>query len=261
MSGVSDVYARVREEFEKLVRNHQIGGEPVYCEVLAKGFVGKAPARDDMVYFEMPSSDYALVRGKEVLLRCRFRDAWGDAFTDEPKRYRGTVEEVIRLPFTSSSARAVFFATLNAVCSSLGLVSGGVHCKEGDPERCGEKLVEHLRAQFGKEVTVAHIGYQPGHVGALGKSFKTLVTDLDPENIGKVKSGVPILDGGENESVIQKADVVCITGSALVNGTFPELLEWARRYSTTVLVYGVSAIGACRLLNLPFFCPYVRKSA
>jgi len=75
----------------------------------------------------------------------------------------------------------------------LGLIERTVHCRGADAERCGYLLAEEILTKFGK-AKVAHIGYQPGHVEATSAKFnKVYVTDLNPENVGKVKFGLKSL--------------------------------------------------------------------
>jgi uncharacterized protein (DUF4213/DUF364 family) len=109
--------------------------------------------------------------------------------------------------------------------------------------------------KFGK-AKVAHIGYQPGHVKATSAKFnKVYVTDLNLENVGKVKFGFKILDGSKNVDVIKKVDVACITGSAIVNGTLFKLLNCCEKYGVKYILYGVTIKGAARILGYNVFCP------
>lgn len=257
------MYEKIREKFQKIVRENELQSETVDCEVLARGYVDEPPdpsgeAGFTEQNFRLPSKEYALAKGEEVLVRCRFDGSYGDAFTDEPKPFRGEIEKVMDLVSGDRGDRAIFFATLNAVLNRLGLVEDPVHCEEGDPKNCGEKLADHISRSFG-DAKVAHIGYQPGHLGACSERFEGYVTDLNPENIGEERFGRKILSGEENEEVIEKADVACITGSTLVNGALPRLIEWCERYDTEPIVYGVTGKGAAEILNLNGFCPLSRK--
>ena len=101
------------------------------------------------------------------------------------------------------------------------------------------------------EDIVAVVGYGGGVKRLLGKCRELHVTDLRPradfqtmlvsgKSIGFVPEEAVIHPEGENESVIRRATVVAITGSALVNGSFDELLGYARN-ARLVTVYGASA--------------------
>ena len=56
--------------------------------------------------------------------------------------------------------------------------------------------------------------------------------------------------------MIDAVDVILITGTTLVNGTFD--LIWARTTSRekTAILFGVTAVGVCKLLGLERICPY-----
>jgi hypothetical protein len=255
------LYEEIDREFRRIADGHRLWDGKVVCELLVRGFSRKPPRRARGVerYVKIPSEEYALTKGREVLLRARFGGSYGDAFTDEPTVFRGELSDLRGAIFAGKPERAVYLATLNAVFSSLGLIEGGVHCRGGDPERCGARLVDYILENFGRDVVVAHIGYQPGHVRACSRWFRGHVTDLSPENIGKVRFGRRIGSGEENEEVIRRSDVACITGSTLVNGSLPELLGWCERYGTEPIVYGVTASSAARILKLRYFCPYARR--
>jgi hypothetical protein len=255
------MYEKINREFKKIVKKHKLRDEKVACVIIAKGFSDRRRRLSNISenfieqHFKMPSEEYALVKGKEVIVRCEFKDHYGDAFTDEPKAFSGRVKEVHKLLSGDKGDRAVYFATLNAILSYLELAEGTVHCRGDEPRKCGEQLVTYISENFGK-VRVAHIGYQPGHVEACSKHFESYVTDLNPENIGMVKFGRKILDGSANEEVIRKTDVACITGSTLASGELPKLIGWCETYGTEPVVYGVTSKGAAKILNFRYFCPY-----
>jgi len=254
------MYKRIEKEFKKIVKKHNLQDEEVDCRIVAKGFSDRRPKASGSKefieqHFKMPSAEYALVKGKEVIVRCKFKGSYGDAFTDQPRAYRGKLKEIMDFLFGDAGSRAVYFASLNAVLGHLGMVRGTVHCREEEPRKCGVQLAEYIRNNFG-HVKVAHIGYQPGHVEACSKVFDSYVTDMNPENIGSVKFGRKILDASKNEEVIKKVKVACITGSSLANATLPDLIKWCEACEVEPLIYGVSGVGAAKILGLEHFCPY-----
>ncbi len=98
---------------------------------------------------------------------------------------------------------------------------------------------------------VAVVGYGGGIKRLLGKSRELHVTDLRPrqefqatlvsdKGVGFTPEEVFIHPESDNEPVLRKATAVAITGSSLVNGTFDELLVYARR-ARLITVYGASA--------------------
>jgi len=239
-------YKILKSRFIKLLDKYEIAGEVVRTQALDSDFLKLPP-------------DYPLMKGKEVLLDCELRGVHGQAYTDEPKIFQGRIAKIADNTLEDNSSRALFFSALNALMALIGEISNPVHCTKTSPERCGVLLAEHIMRNFGKTVKVAHIGYQPGHVKATSRAFrKVYVTDLDPDNIGKLKFGIRILDGSSNEEVIKKVDVACITGSSIVNGTLFDLLDWCEEYGTKPIIYGVSAKGAMRILGCEVFCPLAR---
>ncbi|WP_309493661.1 Rossmann-like domain-containing protein [Candidatus Hecatella orcuttiae] len=242
------MYEQLRRDFLKLLASIGMMDKPVECVALGSDFV------------KLPSKEYALMKGKEVIVHCQLNGFCGQAFTDKPKTFHGKLVDVADLALGDSGDRSIFFSVLNALMHSLGEIDCTVHCRSHDAERCGLLLVKKIRQSFGKVKTVAHIGYQPGHVKATSNAFDIVyVTDLNPENVGKVKWGVEILDSSMSENVIKKADVTCITGSAIVNGTLPEILRQCNRYCKRYVLYGVTVKGAAKLLGLEVFCPFGRN--
>jgi len=244
LEDVSGTYELLRDRFLELMNSLRLGGESVDCEVFGADWA------------RLPSIEYVLMRGKEVILHCEIGSWYGQAFTDAPRPFAGTVADVAALPLDGSDNRAVFFAVLNALMHASGRIDRTIHCRGNDAERCGEKLADEIMKRFGR-VKVLHIGFQPGHVRALAHTFPDLlVTDLNPENVGKVRCGVRILDGLSNEKYIEEADVVYVTGSAIVNGTLFPIIEHCNELGRQCVVYGTTVIGAAEILGYELFCPY-----
>jgi len=97
----------------------------------------------------------------------------------------------------------------------------------------------------------AVVGYGGGIKRLIGKCRETHVTDLRPpehfqtmlitdKKIGFVPAEATIHSEEENEEVLRRATAISITGSALVNGTFDELLQYAQK-ARLLTVYGASA--------------------
>lgn len=238
------MYTQLKEKFVELVSLSGFAEKTAECNILGANFV------------RLPSTEYALMRGKEFLVDCRINHHHGEAFTDSPRMFRGKVIHVANMAVGGDKdGRCVFFAALNAVLRAMNKIEKTIHCRGKDAEECGNLLAKHIFEKFG-EVRVAHIGYQPGHVKATSAVFNTVyVTDLNHENIGKAKFGVKIFDGSMNEEVIRKVDVACITGSAIVNGTLFRVLEWCDRYGVRCILYGVTIKGAAKILGYNTFCP------
>lgn len=195
--------------------------------------------------------DYPLLNGKEVMMEARFRAGVGQAFTDQPGQFEGTLGEVLQLQLNTNFRRAVFVATLNAVLHNLHQVEATVHCKDREPALCAQELPAYIQKQYGKP-KIAFIGFQPALIQALhDESFDLRVTDLNPDNIGQIRCGVGIDNAVLNAKNARWADIILSTGSVLVNDTYRELQQ-----GKPLIYYGVTAAGLAKLFDLPRICFY-----
>ena len=194
--------------------------------------------------------DYPLVKGRERLLEAEILGSRGQAFTDTPGNFSGTLKAVALLQLTDNRSRAVFIAALNALMRHLGLIEKTIHCKDASPPLCASDLVKHVQKNFGNP-RVAMIGFQPRMAQALDKTFALRVMDLDEDNIGQTKSGVLIEGPDQTRKNIAWCDLALVTGSTVVNGTVDELLS-----SKPTLFFGVTIAGPAVLLGLNRYCPY-----
>lgn len=211
--------------------------------------------------------DYPILVGRERVVEARLLErrsdgdgvplARGHAFTDEPGGFEGTLDEILELPLDSNRRRAVFVATLNALSAWLGVEEMTVHCRDDDPETCGAELARLLAARPGEPV-VGLVGLNPALLDHLVQglgSERMIAADRNPDNIGQRRYGVEILDGDEAlDDLLEAADVVVVTGTTLVNGTFDRIEAGARARGGEVLIYGVTAAGVAGLCGLERHC-------
>lgn len=196
-------------------------------------------------------TDYPLLTGKEVMMEARFCNGIGQAFTDQAGEFRGSLNDVLNLPLDSNFHRAIFISTLNAVLQSIGQIEGTVHCKDKEPALCAQQLPDYIEKNFGRP-KIAFVGFQPALIEALNTAgFDMRVTDLNPDNIGKVRCGVQIFDASLNSAHAKWADIILTTGSVLVNDSYHELQQ-----GKPVLYYGVTVVGLAKLFDLPRICFY-----
>jgi hypothetical protein len=194
--------------------------------------------------------DYPLMSGKEILLRADFKGCYGDAFTDKPVEFKGTIRELLE-----KGNRAEFVATLNAVMRYLGLIDRTVHCTGDEPEKCAKELAKYLKELNPQKIGI--IGFQPAFVKEIVSQFgseNVIVSDLNPENVGKVKYGAKIIHGKYNEEIIKNSDVILATGSTIANGTFEEIYELAKKYNKKIIFYGTTIAGMAKILGVERFC-------
>lgn len=234
-------YEEVREKLNHLVEQNNLESQEiniVYARKLSPEEAIGNPER----------KDFPLLKGKEVMMQATFLDARGQAFTDMPGDFQGSLDEVLNLSLTNNFERSVFVATLNAVMRYLKLIDRTVHCRDKEPQECARQLVKYVRQRFGSP-RIAFIGLQPAMVESLGQYFPIRVTDLDPENIGKRKCNVIIEDAGATKEIIAWGDIVLATGTTVVNNTIRSILV-----QKPVVFYGVTVSGIARLKGFEQYC-------
>jgi uncharacterized protein (DUF4213/DUF364 family) len=243
------VFEEIDEKFRALVESHGLGGAVVDVKV---GTLSPQQALGN------PSRrDYPILEGREVMIEARVLDGRGQAFTDRPGVFTGTLNDVLALNRDNNNERAIYIATLNAVMAHLGLVEGTGHCRDEEPEECSREIARQMLSDYGR-VRVGLIGLQPAILENLVETFgaeNVRCTDLNPKNTGSVKYGAEIWDGRTaTAALVGWADVVLATSSSLTNGTFDEIREEAAAAGKPLVVFGVTGAGVSRLLGLKRLC-------
>ena len=186
-------------------------------------------------------------------------EARGQAFTDRRTRWSGTLADVFALPLDDVAHRAVVVATLNALAAKLDLADRVVHCRQGDPLRCGPELVADLRRRYPDATKVFLVGLQPAILDALVDVLGAdgvRAVDLDAENIGGVRNGVHIGNGDEEIAEdVAWCDVMLVTGSSIVNDTLDEILAVSHDASTPVVFFGNTVAAVATVAELERICP------
>lgn len=231
----------VRSKFIELVTANKLLKENVQV-------IEARPLRPEEVIGRPGREDFPLLKGKEVMLQAQFRFSRGQAFTDMPGRYEGTIKDVLELPLENNFQRAVFVATLNSVMRHLNLVDRTVHCRDQEPEQCASHLVSYLRERFGNP-RIAFIGLQPAMVVKLSDYFSLRVVDLDPDNVGQKKGRVIVEDVSHTPEIIEWCDIIVATGTTAVNATLEPLLG-----GKPVIFYGVTIAGIAYLSGFERYC-------
>jgi len=203
--------------------------------------------------------DFPIILGKERVLEADLLGARAHAFTDSPGEFMGNLRAVFNLPLTSNRERSIYVATLNAVLKYLNLIEKTIHCRDEDPERCGKEIASQLLGRYGK-TKVGLIGLNPALAENLIETFgveNVRITDLNKQNINSFKYGVKIWNGNEmTEELIKQSNVILITGTTLVNGTFDHIMHCIQNFRKDYLIYGVTGAGICKLMGLNSICPY-----
>lgn len=236
-----DFYKDIKERFFNLIKEKNLMSsrvEVISARTLTPQEVIGRPERDD----------FPLLKGKEVMIQADFKGSLGQAFTDMPGNYSGSLQEILAIPLDNNFEKAVFIATLNAVLRYLNYISKTVHCKDKEPAECAAHLVDYIKERFG-DPRIAFIGMQPAMIEALAAYFKIRVTDLDKDNIGKRKSGVLIESVSKTKEILSWADIVLATGTTAANNTLPSLL-----IEKPIMFYGVTIAGVAYLKGYEQYC-------
>jgi hypothetical protein len=196
--------------------------------------------------------DYPLQKGKEFLMEANFRGARGQAYTDTPSEFSGPLAEIAGLELNDTASRALFVACLNAVMRHVEDSLGTVHCKNNEPEECAGEIIEYVAAR--QPDFIGLIGLQPAILERLAGQFgpaRVACLDRDEDRFG-----VPITWSDEQAmtDLFNRADLVLATGSTIVNGSLPEILDMAEEHSVPVYFYGTTVAGAARLMGLQRLC-------
>jgi len=236
-----DFYNDIKERFFNLIKEKDLMSskvEVVSARTLTPQEVIGRPERDD----------FPLLKGKEVMLQADFKGSLGQAFTDMPGNYSGSLQETLVMSLDNNFKRAVFITTLNAVLRYLNYISKTVHCKDKEPGECAAHLVDYIKERFGNP-RIAFIGMQPAMVEALAAQFEIRVVDLDPDNVGQKKCGVLIEDAAHTKEILSWADIVLATGTTVVNDTLTSLL-----IEKPIIFYGVTIAGVAYLKGYEQYC-------
>ena len=238
-----ELYSILREKLLALLEENHLTAETV--TITAKGLTAQeAIGHPDR-------KDYPILTGSEVMLMARFKNGLGQAFTDAPAQFSGSLSEILAGDIENDPhIRAMFVAALNAVMAELGLAAPTVHCKDKGPALCAQHVTDWVREHYGSP-KVALVGYQPAMAAALAQKLPVRVLDLDPKNIGLHKEGFTVLDGStEREATIDWADLVLCTGSTLCNGTLVNFMDLPK----PTFFFGTTLSGAAPLLGLKRLC-------
>jgi len=207
--------------------------------------------------------DYPILKGRESVIEARVLGARGQAFTDAPVDFYGTIAEVLEMPLDNNHSRAIFIAVLNGLSRALGLTDRTIHCKNDEPELCAERVAAYFTDELGAS-RIGLVGLNPAIAEKLAErtgESGLRITDLDPQNIGSRRFGVTVEDGETAApDMIRWADALLVTGTTLVNGTFEPLNAYAQKHKKSLLLFGMTAAGACSLLGLPRLCFYGRDA-
>ena len=239
----SPIQDRLMERMRDLAQRHGLVNEKVEVKtgvLTPEQAIGRPGRRD-----------FPLLRGKEKMVEATIKGAKGQAFTNHPSLFEGTLADVLNFKLDDDRERAVFLASLNSLCRLLGLAVNTRHCRDHGPADCAGRVAAYLVERFGHP-RLGLVGLQPALAAALAPHFPLRILDLDPENIGAVREGIIVEDGQTLfEDVAGWAQVLMVTGSTVVNDTIGFWLKLDK----PVVFYGNTIAGPAAVLGLHRYCP------
>jgi len=236
-----DFYEDIKERFFNLIKEKDLMSSKVQV-------VSARTLTPQEVIGRPERNDFPLLKGKEVMIQADFEGSLGQAFTDMPGNYSGTLKEIFDMSLDNNFKRAVFIATLNAVLRHLNYISKTIHCRDKEPGECAAHLVNYIKELFGNP-RIAFIGMQPAIVEALAAQFEIRVVDLDTDNVGQRRCGVLIEDVAYTKEILSWADLILATGTTVVNDTLTPLL-----IEKPIIFYGVTIAGVAYLKGYEQYC-------
>lgn len=246
---IRPVIEEAGEKFRAIISEHNLGNAVVQVKVgtlTVQQAIGSPTRRD-----------FPLIEGREVMIEAEFQGSFGQAFTDRPHDFTGSINEVLELDMSINDNRAVYIATLNAVLAHLGMVTGVRHCHDEEPEECAVKMAKHILQKSG-QVKLGMIGLQPAILDNLVKTLGTenvRCTDLNLKNVGTIKYGAEIWDGRTDTGrLVDWSDLLLVTSSTIVNNTYDAISDQAASQGKHLINFGVTGAGVSALLGLERLC-------
>lgn len=241
---------QVHEKFLELCREKNVElNQPVQVKTLSS----------DEAIGCLADTTLALKKGQEVMVEAEFNGSRGQAFTSTPASFQGTLHDVTNLDLSNLENVSIFLASINAVMRSLFCAEATIHCHDCAPLDCGVEMARQLKEQFGI-VKYGIVGLQPsileGMVREMGAENVRIV-DLNPDNIGITKSGIPVWNGETDLPwIVDWCTVGLVTGSSAANGTIDRIAQLFKEANKPVVYFGTTIAGVAALLGLKRICPF-----
>ncbi len=240
-----ELFNTLKNELKKIIEENNLQADKI--KITSKGLT---PTEAIGV---TKRQDFPIISGREVMLMAEFQGSFGQAFTDCPALFNGSLEEVLNLDIINDDySRGLFIASLNAVMKHLNLIEKTIHCKDEEPESCALEFAKFTEANY-KDKKIALIGYQPAILESLSNSkYQIRVLDLNPAHVGENRYGIKVEDGISDfdKVVLNWADVIYCTGSTLCNGSIVNFLNLDKE----VIFFGTTIAGTAKILNLKRAC-------
>lgn len=242
---VKELFDNLKKEFKEILTTYHLSEETINVST-------KSLTPEEAIGITK-RKDFPILTGSEVMVQAKYKDSCGQAFTDAPTYFQGTLEEISNLEIHENAYnRSIFIATLNALKSELKKTDNVVHCRNEGPELCAKHILSHLEKEYTPNQTkILLVGYQPAMIGKISGNFPLRVLDLNPKNIGVIKDGITIEHGIDDmKEAIEWADLILCTGSTISNGSIVDYIDLDK----DVLFFGTTVSGAADILDVKRIC-------
>lgn len=243
---IQDIYKNLIDKFYEL---------PGVSDMLSQKISIKGDSEPEptlMPWNYIPFKD----RRPEYRVTAEFNGFRGEAYTELPMDFEGTLQEALCLPVSDKGIDARILASINAVMNSMELCAGVFPTTFDERRMYTDALYMHVSQNFGTSniVLVGYDGYIVKKFVAEGVDFWTM--DRDPDNISQDRFKHVIVNSAyyNRQACLEWGKLFIITGSTLTNGTIVQYLDQDKE----LLFYGITIAGAAKLLGLPWF-PVKRK--
>ncbi|WKY48801.1 DUF364 domain-containing protein [Eubacteriaceae bacterium ES3] len=240
----NELFEFLQRDFQSIIRTYHFSDETI-------AITTKSLTPEEAIGITK-RKDFPILNGSEVMIQAKFRNSYGQAFSDATSCYNGNLKEISELPITDNNAynRSIFIASYNALKNELRLCNNVIHCRNEGPELCSKRIFDYLKAHYDKN-RILLVGYQPAMIEKLSTYFPLRVLDLNPVNVGAERYGLTIEDGILHmDDAITWADLILCTGSSLCNGSIINYLDLDKE----VFFFGTTISGAADILNAKRLC-------
>lgn len=240
---VEELYQQIITEFYKLPGIDGLLSEPVTVTADTEAEQTLRPENDP------PST----VARPEYCVCAEIKGVKGEAYTETPESFSGTLKEALEIAPSKNGISAVTVSAINAAMNHLSLSPGTFGKDRESHFEYADALYSYVTEHYGRDniVLVGYDGYIVKKFMDEGMIFWTL--DRDPANIAQDRFDHVVVNGARlnRESSYVWGKLLIVTGSTLCNGTITHYLDSGKE----LLFYGITCAGVATLLGLPWFLP------
>ena len=222
-------------------------------EPLLKETVSVTASKDPEQTLRPETEPVSAVARPEYCVKADICGVKGEAYTETPEDFCGTLQQALEIPPTEKGISAVTIAALNAAMNYLQLAPGTFPEGEEARYQYADALCRYVIESHGPDniVLVGYDGYLVKRFMDEGLIFWTM--DRDPDNITQDRFHHVVVNNAKRnrESSFVWGKYFIVTGSSLCNGTILHYLNSGKE----LLFYGITCAGAATLLKLPWFSP------